>query len=112
MAFISWSDITPVQSNREKETENHKEWYVREKLLLNVKWLLVQQDYALKVHVAILVKTILPGTTWAAISRYKNNIDNLTYKQTYKKHSLKCRQIFHWKSFKKCWFLRSAVSDN
>ena len=52
MAFISWSDITPVQSNREKETENHKEWYVREKLLLNVKWLLVQQDYALKVHVA------------------------------------------------------------
>lgn len=52
MAFISWSDITPVQLNREKETENHKEWYVREKLLLNVKWLLVQQDYALKVHVA------------------------------------------------------------
>ena len=35
----------------------------REKLLLNAKWLLVQQDYALKVHVATIVKTILPGTT-------------------------------------------------
>ena len=95
MAFISWSDITPVQLNREKETENHKEWYVREKLLLNVKWLLVQQDLMHGRYMLLLVKTILPGTTWAAISRNKNNIDNLTYKQTYKKHSLKCRQIFH-----------------